>query len=274
MELVGLGRNHIEHRLEAELLQPVYHAVFTLGPRGADPLMLPVAALLAGGATAVLSHHTAAALHQLRPQPPGIADITIPGKRRASRKGLRIHSGALAPHETDLLDALPVTSVPRTLTDLATVLPRADTHRLVNDAIGAGLATFEELQAGATSSPVLRDALAHDDATNTRRPNERKLRRLLREAGLPGPEPNPEVAGYVVDLLWRPERLVAEFDSWRYHADPGAFERDRRRHNDILAAGFGLIRITQHDLDREPLALVARLARELAYRSAAGQAMR
>lgn len=83
---------------------------------------------------------------------------------------------------------------------------------------------------------------------------------LIRAAGLPTPEVNVRVAGHEVDLLWRAQRLVVEVDGFAFHSSRAAFERDRLRDADLLAAGYRVIRITWRRLTQEPEAVVASLA--------------
>lgn len=92
---------------------------------------------------------------------------------------------------------------------------------------------------------------------------ERALLALLRRARLPPSATNVRVAGHEVDVLYRDQRLVVEMDGYAFHGTRAAFERDRRRDADLAAAGFRVVRVTWHQLTREPEALVAALAAAL-----------
>ena len=201
-----------------------------------------------------------------------MVDLTV-ATGRAGRRGLRFHRATLLDDEVALLDGLPVTTPARTVADLATVLPRRDLVRLVDDVLIGRLATYDELveaagrAAGRSGVEHLRAALHMGaGAARARSRAERRLRALAVEAGLPEPESDAEVAGHLCDLVWRDLGLVVEFDSWTYHWTPERFARDRRRHNDLQAAGLALLRVTEDDLEA-PAALQARVLRAAAGRS-------
>ena len=97
----------------------------------------------------------------------------------------------------------------------------------------------------------------------TRSEAERRLRSLIREAGLPAPRTNVEVCGYEVDFHWPEHGLVVEFDGWGAHSSRAAFERDRRKDADLQLAGNRVLRVTHRQLEGQPYALVARFATAL-----------
>ena len=115
---------------------------------------------------------------------------------------------------------------------------------------------------GRSGTATLR-ALLNDEPTLTRSEAERRLRRLIRDAGLPPPESNVRLLGFEVDFVWRAARLVVEVDGHAFHAHRAAFERDRERDQALVAAGFRVIRVTWRQLEREPLAVMARIAQAL-----------
>lgn len=100
----------------------------------------------------------------------------------------------------------------------------------------------------------------------TRSEAERRLLALLRAAKLPRPAFNETAQGHEVDVLWRVERVVLEFDSYAFHATRAAFERDRRRDATLMRGGYVALRTTWHELNAESHALVARIAEALARR--------
>jgi very-short-patch-repair endonuclease len=87
--------------------------------------------------------------------------------------------------------------------------------------------------------------------------------KLLRDAGLPQPLTNTKVEGFEVDFLWPDQKLIVEFDGFQFHGHRAAFERDRRRDQRQIAAGYRVIRITWRQLAEEPLTVVATIARAL-----------
>ncbi|HSR42149.1 MAG TPA: DUF559 domain-containing protein, partial [Longimicrobiales bacterium] len=106
----------------------------------------------------------------------------------------------------------------------------------------------------------------------TRSEAEERFLGLVRKSGLVAPEANARVAGYEVDFLWRAHRLVAEVDGYRYHSSTAAFEGDRRRGADLVAAGLRVVRVTWRQLVEEPQGVVARLAAALATGAPTGGA--
>jgi very-short-patch-repair endonuclease len=109
----------------------------------------------------------------------------------------------------------------------------------------------------------LKKLLEHEPRL-TRSKAERRMLRLIREAGLPTPETNARIAGWEVDLLWREQKLVYEIDSWTFHSTRDSFERDRRKEADLVAAGLRVGRVTWRQMTGEALGVVARLATALA----------
>jgi len=148
--------------------------------------------------------------------------------------------------------------VPRTLHDLAPLIPQRELERAVEEAVIRGLTRTEEL----TTRPALRKA-AIVEPRLTRSEAERKLRALIRAAKLPVPRTNTHVAGWEVDALWPEHRLIVEIDGYAYHGNRPAFERDRCKDATLTAAGYRVVRITWRQLTYEPHAVVALLARLL-----------
>jgi very-short-patch-repair endonuclease len=118
-------------------------------------------------------------------------------------------------------------------------------------------------------SQLMRRLLAADTDGYTRSKAERRMRSLSTAAGLPQPRVNARVEGYLVDFLWPEQRLIVEIDGYATHGDRTAFERDRRRDQALVAAGYRVIRITWRQLTTEPYAVIARLAQALAISHAA-----
>jgi very-short-patch-repair endonuclease len=111
---------------------------------------------------------------------------------------------------------------------------------------------------------LLRALIGANQAGFTRSKAEKKLRALLRAAGLPAPRTNVALLGHMVDCLWPAQRLVAEFDGYPFHGHRPAFEADRRRDATLVANGYRVMRITWLQLTQEPYAVVAKLASALA----------
>ena len=249
----GLSSAAISKRVRSGKLYRVSQGVYSVGHQGLSEPARWMAAVLACGPGAALSHG-AAAVHWglLRPLE-GPIDITVPtqnGRRR--RHGVRIHrctsldqahlrtSGLekrLAPLVT-VRDRIPVTTVARTLVDLpATLSPR-----LVRRAIRQ--AEFLKLPVGF-------------ETDGTRSDLERDFLGLCRTYGLPPPEVNVVIDGMTVDFLWRGKWLVVETDSYATHGGTIAFEDDHDRDLRLRRLGYSVHRFSERQLEAEPAAVAA-----------------
>ena len=209
-----------------------------------------MAAVLASGEGAVLSHGAAASLWRLLRPTEGPVDVSAPtqnGRRR--RLGIRLHrcrSLADEPRLTTLRLGIPVTTPARTLADLpATVAPRL-VRRARRQAEVLGLPLGSAIESDRTRSDLERDFL-----------------RLCRRHGLPVPEVNARLEGWTVDFLWPEHGVVVETDGFRYHRGEGAFEEDHARDLGLRALGYTVIRLTARQLRDEGRAIVGVLLREL-----------
>jgi len=120
---------------------------------------------------------------------------------------------------------------------------------------------------GRAGTPLLRALLARQTGTTrTRSEAEERFIALLRSARLPEPQVNTRVHGYEVDFLWRSARLVVEIDGYKFHSSRAAFERDRQKDAQLQASGLATMRVTWLQMEDEPYAVIARLARALASR--------
>jgi very-short-patch-repair endonuclease len=249
----GIGERAVAHRVAHGRLTRIFRGVYQVGPV-AGPYGLEMAAVLATGGA--LSHHSAAAVWGFRPPHDGAAHVTVAGRDQRPRPGLQIHRSRSLQAEVHL--GLPLTRVPRTLHDLALLIPQRELDRAVEDAIIRGLTRPEEL----TTRPALRTA-AVTEPQLTRSTAERKLLALITAAKLPRPQTNTILAGWELDALWPASKLVAEVDGYAYHGNRAAFERDRRKDAQLTAAGYRVVRITWRQILYEPHAVVALLARLL-----------
>ena len=202
-----------------------------------------MAAVLACGPDAVLSHRSAAALWRIVPRWPWPVDVTAPTRRRHS--GIRVHCSEHA--KTTTRHGIPTTTPAQTLLDLADVLDDRQLVRATNEAYVLKLTTPKQLANLLTRSPGRRTSrlTPHTTATTpTRSQLEDDFLRFIKRNRLPTPETNQRIAGYEVDFVWRTHNLVAELDGFKFHTTNSAFERDRERDADLLDAGFSTIRIT------------------------------
>ena len=263
---LGFGRGAIARRRERGWLHPVHRGVFAVGHRSLTPFGRWMAAALA--ADGDLSHRAGAALWGLRCG--GGLEVTVPTERR-TRPGITIHVSALPPDERTVHKGIPVTTVPRTLLDLAAVLPRHGLERALHEAeflrLGDPVPLTELIarHPGRRGVATLRTLVAAGDlgATITRSELEDRFLLFLDRHGLPRPITNVPVAGREVDCLWREERLVVELDGRAAHSTARAFERDRAGDRALLLAGHRVVRVTGRALAGAPAALAQDLRRLL-----------
>lgn len=268
----GLSKGLIDHRLATGRLHRVHRGVYSLVPEPISAAAGELAAVLACGPVAVISHRTAGLRWQLLRGSPerGLVDVTVRGRHPGRKPRIRVHCVArLEPGEVRVLDGVPITSPIRTVLDLASVLPFRELERTVAEAQARRLASHAGLAAalngarGRRGVQALRKLLSESPAM-TRSQAEVRFLKLVRSARLPDPEVNVRVGVFEVDFLWRERRLVVEVDGFRYHSSRVAFERDRRRDAALQASGWRVLRVTWRQLAGEPQAVVATLAAALA----------
>lgn len=223
-----------------------------------------MAAVLACGRGAALSHHSAASLLDLRPSTRSLVDITVSGRTVRSRPGIRVHIGTLLARDVSTIDYIPCTSVARTLLDLAgavdargldRAIERAEVLRILDLAAVRDVLDRAHGNRGVTR---LRRALTLylPDHAFTRTELERLFLAVCRSASLPSPVVNGRVEvgadTFEVDFHWPAGRLVVETDGHATHGTRAAFERDRRRDQMLTAAGWRVLRFTWRQLARRP----------------------
>ncbi|HWB68773.1 MAG TPA: type IV toxin-antitoxin system AbiEi family antitoxin domain-containing protein, partial [Solirubrobacterales bacterium] len=272
---LGYSKSAIGRAVKSGRLHPVHRGVYAVGRDDLSDHGRCIAAVAAYGAEAMLSHRSAAWLWGLLHGGPRNPDVSVPWRGRAQpRPGTSIHH-APALTETDRTEreGIPVTSLPRTLLDLASCPPAARLGPAIERAERMelfDLRAMDELLGRTRGHPGrgrLRRALgAYREPGFTRSALERRFLRLVREAGLPRPATNLFLAGYELDAYWERERFAVELDTYEFHGGQGAFERDRLRQEDLLLAGIAVDRITGWRLDREPVAVMKRLRRLLEQR--------
>jgi hypothetical protein len=213
-----------------------------------------MAAVLACGAGAALSHRSAAALWGIGAREARDVDVTA-ARTRHPMAGIAVHrSRRLDRDEVTTLRNVPVTTLPRTIVDLADVLAERDLARAVHEAQvvhSLGDRALHEAVAkahGRRGAGRLRNVVG-EGPDRSRSELERRFLRLCDRHGLPRPVVNETVAGLECDFVWRERRLVAETDGWRYHRTRRAFELDRRRDQQLARAGFRTLRFTHRQVE-------------------------
>jgi very-short-patch-repair endonuclease len=260
---LGLGKEAIQHRIAVGRLHPLHRGVYALGHLAVSGEGRWMAAVLACGPGAVLSHRSAGALWQLRPTARG--DIDVSGPRTAhSRPGITLHRiRGLHPEDRSDRRGIPVTTVARTLLDLAEVLRPRELQTAFEEAERLrlfDLGAVEDIWSRSRGRRGLRPLRAlvaehRGPPPATRSELERRFIDLILKARLPPPEVNTIVEGLEVDALWRDQRLVVELDGHAYHHGRASFERDRIRDATLQLAGYRVLRVTHARLEREPKAI-------------------
>jgi very-short-patch-repair endonuclease len=223
---------------------------------------------------AVASHKTAAWIHGLLRYRPGTTfHLTAPTRQRV-RRDFVVHYARLGSEDRAVVDGIPVTSLARTMLDLAPSESTGRLHQMMDrgeERKTFDLRRFDRLLSRAGGHPgrvKLRYALDTFKPEHfvLRSDLERRFRRLVLDAGLPTPQTNVVVAGYELDVYWEAEAFAVELDVYATHGSPLSFETDREREDDLLLVGIELIRVTGIRLDREPRETIARVAAHLERR--------
>jgi very-short-patch-repair endonuclease len=270
LRAAGVTRDAITAHVRNGWLVARHRGVYRLGVFG-GPFGDEMAALLACGPHAVLSHWTAPHVFALHPPVPDGVHVTVMEGLAGRRPGIRTHrTTALPPCDVVVRHGLRVTTPARTLLDLAATAPRDALERLVEEAQVQRLASTAELLAviergvgrrGVRKLRELVDLL--DEPLLTRSEAEKRLRALCRSAALPMPQMNVRRAGWEVDAVWDAQKLVVEVDGHKFHSPLSQFERDRRKDADLMLAGYRVLRLTWRRLTREPDQVIALLAAAL-----------
>src|SRR5207302_272317 len=242
---IGLGRGAIERRVAAGRLHRVHRGVYAVGHPAIGGRGRWMAAVLRYAPGAVLSHRDAAALHGLRPNSRRDIDVTALARRRQIA-GITLHQvRSLHLDDCAQVDGIPVTSIARTLFDLAEPLRRRDLARVFDEAERLrifDLRAVEEVcerNRGRRGLPRVSALLADArEPALTRSELERLFLELCRDHGLPAPAMNVMVAGFEVDAWWPGSSLIVELDGFAFHNTRGAFERDRSKDVALKLAGY------------------------------------
>ena len=240
----GFDRTRIERWIADGRLRPVHRGVYAVGHTAASVRRDYLAAVLAAGAGAVLSHMPAAHLLRIMRGAPPPPEVTIPGTAGRRRPGITIHRSRLPALDVAELDHIPITIVPRILLDLAPRLTPNQLARACHEASVLHDTTPDQIEACIGRNPhrrgtsKLRDALGSDVTLSVL---EDAFLELLATRGLPLPRTNVDVRGHKVDCHWPEIALTIELHGYRYHRTRRAFDTDlaRRRRSRHFAFGYG-----------------------------------
>jgi very-short-patch-repair endonuclease len=258
----GLSVKEIRRRVDSGALLREHRGVYRVGHRAPSTEASFIAAVKACGEGAVLSGRAAAHLLGLVRGSPPAPEVTSPGRRRVQR--VKTRRGRVARADRTIWRGIPVTAVPRTLVDLAALLPQDELARAFHEAGIRHHTTPEQVEAALARRPnspgaaALRRVVRGDVRVSLSRLESRFLA-LLREQRLPEPETNRPVGAHRVDARWPRYRLTVELDSYRYHRSRHAWEQDRRREREARARGDRHRRFTHDDVLTAPERIVAEL---------------
>lgn len=272
----GVGRGAIDDRI-GRRLHPIHRGVYAVGYPVSGIKSRWMAAVLAAGLDAVLSHRSAAQLWGLLSPAGHWSEVTrLTFFRSHSR--ICAHRSVLPDDERTVVDGIPVTTVPRAILDLAAVAARRQVERALNEAEVRGLTdplSIPDLLARyprRRGTAVLRELLDENAEAGgaTRNDFEEAFVPVLDSYGLPRPRFNADVAVagrfFSADCLWQRERLIVELDGRAVHGTRKAFEDDRERDRLFMAEGWRVMRVTWRQLRSQPSAIATDLRKALAQR--------
>ena len=251
----GITAEEVKQRLRRGTLLRVHRGVYRVGHRAPSVEARYLAAVVACGEWAVLSGRAAGHLLGILKGSASPPEVTTPAKRRIS--GIKVRESRLDRGDFTRWRGVPVTTVPRTLVDLAGVLAPDDLARACHEAdvrhrttpamVGAVLAR----RPNARGAAKLRAVLAGDVHVLLSR-LERRFLEHVRALRRPLPVTNRPAGAHYVDCRWPEYHLTVELDSYRYHRSRYAWEQDRRREREAYARGDDLRRYTWDDVFERP----------------------
>jgi very-short-patch-repair endonuclease len=259
----GWSEEEIEWRLRTGRLHRLHTGVYTVGHRLIQQEGRWMAAVLASGPEAVLSHYPAAALWGLRSTSRTKIDVTSSHRSR-SWNHIRRHVSEVPPDERITRDGIPVTTVPRTIFDLAATEPLDVVKKLLREM------EFRELwdqlslrdlverypgRRGIRKVTAAIEGLKDEPVGEQKNPLEERFAPFLRRHRLPLPRFNDPIAVggkiYEADCHWPDLRRIVELDGWQGHKGRSAFREDKARDRKLVLAGYLVMHFTWNQLDDE-----------------------
>lgn len=276
---LGFSQRAVQSAAALGRLHRVHRGVYSLTPSG---LLRRegrfMAAILACGPNAALSHRSAAVLLELRAGNQQRIDVSVPGRSTRGHRGVTVHrSRTLTDADVEAVRGIPCTTVARTLLDLADVVDRRALERAFDQAEIQGVLRTPALEAVLArnstrrAAQIIRGVLEEHyiGSTPTWSELEERFLALLDVSHVPRPEINAwvmlpdEGPPLRCDFVWRAQRLVVEADGHRTHRTRQAFERDRRNDRRLVMGGWTPVRITWRQVAREGIELAATVSRLL-----------
>ena len=271
--MLGYSRMAVQREVAAGHLHPLHRGVYTVGHRLIPAYGQCLAAVLASGPDALLSHDSAAWLLGITRYGPAPLHVTSPIPRKP-RLPIRLHhSRILTEADKGIEKNIPITALPRTLLDCAVTSRFSHLQRMLERSEELKLfdlgPTEDLLQRSGRHAGrgVLRRAIAlYRPVPFTRSGFETLFFEAVLEAGLPRPATNFVEAGFELDVYWPEQRFAVELDTYATHGTHAAFERDHLRDEDLKLTGIELTRVTDVRFHREPEVVLERVATLLARR--------
>jgi very-short-patch-repair endonuclease len=272
----GVPAHVIAYRVRSGALVPLFAGAYAVAGSALGWHQRIMAGTLASGPGAVASHRAAAFLHGLAGIEPRV-EVSVARDHSPRAPGLIVHRlQCLLPSDVELREGIARTRPPATLLALAAVVPATTLERALDDALARGLVSCAQIERrldsvgrqGRAGAGALGRLLAGRSSAPrwTQSEFERRLLRLLRDAGIPVPVPQFEVRlpngrRAFLDLAWPDIRLALEANSYRHHAGRLAWSKDNTRNNAVIALGWRIIPVTWEDLVSSPADLIALLRR-------------
>jgi hypothetical protein len=260
-QLIALGYTlrAVKHRIDIGRLHPIHRGVYAVGRRELTRMGEWMAAVLACGDGALLSHESAAALWAIRSETASKIQVSVPRRADPRHPGIEVHRrSSLVAEDVTCRDNIPVTTPVRTLIDLGTRIPLYALEAAINEAdkldlvdpvaLGAEL----ENRRGQRGVRPLREILERGEFVLTDSELERRFLPIAKRAGLGTPLTQEWVNGFRVDFHWPNLRLVVETDGLRYHRTPSQQTKDRVRDQTHIAAGLTPLRFTHWQVRYDP----------------------
>ncbi len=271
LRAAGLTGRAIGHRIARGNLHPRHRGVYALGHLALPPFSAEMAAVLACGPRALLSHSSAAHLWGFRPAGTDqIIDVTVISRQVRQRPGIRAHRATeLSREDVCQRNGIPVTSAARTLIDVASTLEDRQLERALHEALVSKLLNLEQMRVALARYPRRRgcarlvELSRSSQMTVTRSGGEEALYRLIRKSGLPQPDVNARIDIWTVDFYWPQFRLVVEVDGSDFHRTRWSVERDRRKDLDLRGRHLDVLRFAGAHVKRQPEMVLVTIARAM-----------
>ena len=258
---LGFSSSAISRMVASGRLIRLYRGVYAVGHSRLIPRGRWLAAVLACGDEALLSHREAAALLEVRRSERSRVDVTTPNRSRSGQRGIQLHAvRRLHADEVAEIDGIRVTTIARTLLDLCDVISPVQVRRAFEQAERMGELDYRALNLVAERAkgrPALKVfvpliAEDHREAAKAKSDLEARFLDLIRSHDLPMPTVNGIVGGFEVDAHWPGTKLIVELDSWAYHRGKRSFHGDRAKWLDLRSQGFDVLTITDPLLRSQP----------------------